>query len=324
MDMGNGKKAREVVLIPTFQRNAYLHCALRRIRGQDGDVPIFVFSDRGEDNPELHKVTEEFEAQLRIVPVHDYFGNSFCVMEAFRWAVDSGYDLIHLSEDDVMQHSDCLAWHREIHEELPDIFASCGWIFNHHAPIIADVMFANWYYSPNACFKREKLAKVAKHANPLYYNAMWEYAVKAFPNSILHRRDGGNIFDTSFYEQDAIVQFCLMEDKSQVAWCGISKVDHIGTSGYNKMNGLRFYGTIEEQIRQIESFIADPYARIEAFGRPIVERELGREVPKRIRRYRITLPGGWVSEFESELSLGRLPRRINSTPVTSEAKIMLL
>jgi len=120
------------------------------------------------------------------------------------------------------------------------------------------------------------------------------------------------------------VQFCLMEDRSQVAWCGISKVDHVGTSGYNKTNGLRFYGTLEEQIQQIESFIADPYARIEAFGRPIVERELGLEIPKCVKRYRIAIPGGWESEFESELSIERFPRRINSVPVPQEAKVVII
>lgn len=315
---------RECLVIPTYRRNAHLWCALRRIREQDGNIPIFVFSDRGEDNHDLRQIMSYFDARLKVMPVHEYYGNSFCVMEALRFVYEQGYDLIHISEDDAMQHPDCLAWHREIHEDCENIFASCGWVFNQAAPITNDVMFAPWYYAPNACFKREKLAQIIKHANPIYYNGMSEYVLRTFPNSPLLRTNGKSVVDTKFFEQDAVIQFCLLEDKSQVAWCATAKIDHIGTFGYNRPDGMQLDGPLEEQMRRLETFIADPYRRIEHFGRGIVEREVGREIPKREIRYRLTLPGGWSSEFVSEVILDKLPRRINSVPLTEDAKLVLI
>ena len=46
---------REVCVVPTYRRTELLHGCLRRLRGQDGDVPIVVFSDRGETSPELDR-----------------------------------------------------------------------------------------------------------------------------------------------------------------------------------------------------------------------------------------------------------------------------
>ena len=140
---------KEVVIIPSYQRNEYLWCALRRIREQDRLVDILVFSDRSEDNPEFRLVCHEWEARMKWIPKHDYFGNSYCVLEALRWAFEQRYDLIHVNEDDAMQHPDCLAWHREVHAEHDFIFASCGWVFNLYAPITDDLAFAPWFYAPN-------------------------------------------------------------------------------------------------------------------------------------------------------------------------------
>jgi hypothetical protein len=235
----HGGKVKECVLIPTYKRNEFLFCALRRIREQDKKLKVFVFSDRGEDNTELRVICDNFSAHVRIVPRHNYYGNSYCVMEAFRWAYDHGYELIHYSEDDAMQHPDCLSWHREVHEMFDDIFCSCGWVFNLHAPITNDLMFAPWYYAPNSAFKREKLGLIVKHANPLYYSDMQKYVLETFPKSILH--DRGRQRTTKFYEEDAVVQYVMEQDKSQAAWCASAKIDHVGvTGGYNRLEDFRW------------------------------------------------------------------------------------
>lgn len=312
---------KEVLLLPTFRRNEYLFCALKRIREQDLRLKIMVFSDRGEDNSELRDIVEFYNAGLRITPIHNYHGNTFNVMEAYRWAYDCGFELIHMSEDDAMQHADCLAWHRQMHAELDFIFCSCGWVFNHHAPITDDIAFAPWFYAPNSCWKREKLALIVKHANPIYYNSMVDYVLKNFPDSILHNK--GKQLNTAFFEEDALIQFCIMQDRSQVVWNGIAKIDHVGAQGYNRKDGPRFMGTLEECVAQVEELIADPYWRASVFGRAIVEREIGRELPPRSFKYRVKIPGGWEARFESELNLKRLPKRILSVPVPDSAEIVL-
>ena len=311
----------EMVIIPTYRRNHYLHCCLQRIREQDRIVPIMVFSDRGEDNAELRDVCKAHFASLKIVPIHDYYGNSYCTMEALRWAYENRVEIVHVSEDDFMQKRDCLAWHRRMHRDFDDIFCACGWVFNRQAPISDDVMFAPWFYAPNYSIRRAKLAQVVQHANPLYYNDLRGYVLKTFPNSILHSR--GLQEQTGFYEQDAVFQYCIEQDKSQVAWNGIAKGAHCGASGYNRASGPQFEGSFADRVRQVEELLLDEYWRAELFGREVVEREIGRELVRRQFRYRIEVPGGWESEFVSELKKERLPARINSVNLPPETVIHL-
>jgi hypothetical protein len=313
---------KEILLLPTWKRTEYLWCALKRIRAQDRKLKIMCFSDRGEDTSELRGVVKEFDASLKIVPRHNYFGNSFCIMEAYRWAYECGFEFVHMNEDDAMQHPDCLDWHREQHALWDDIFCSCGWIFNHMAPITEDISFAPWFYAPSSAWSRKKLAQIVKHANPIYYNDMRGYVLETFPNSFLHSQ--GRQVNTDFREQDAVIQFCIEQDKSQVAWPGIAKIDHVGMHGYNKPHGSKFEGTLEERIAQVEELIADPYWRADYFGRAVVEREVGRELPPRNFKYRIRLKDGWESPFISDLDIKRLPKRINSVPIPADAEIVIV
>lgn len=307
--MGNSK---EVVLVPTFRRNEYLWCALESIRAQDRKIKIMCFSDRGEDNPELRSVCRQWNAGLRITPMHKYWGNSYAVLEALRWSVECGFDLTIYSEDDVIHHPGCLDWHREMHSNFEDIFAACGWVFNTHAPINDSNYFVPWLYSPNYSIRREKLRQVTAHANPLYYNGMRDYVMKHFANSPLLKNCGES---TNFYEQDAVVQFCIERDKAQVAWCRTAKVDHIGAFGYNRTTGPEFVGTLEDRIRQVKELHADHYWRAELFGRDRVEREIGHVLPPRVNKFRVTMPGGWSTTVQTELSLQRLGNRLNSAPI---------
>jgi len=313
---------KEVCCVLTYQRNHFLYCALKRIREQDKKIPIVVFSDRGDDNPELRHVCGEFWAGVEIIPRHDYYGNSYATMEMLRWAYGQQIGLVIVSEDDFMQGPECLNWYRETHEMFTGIFCACGWVFNRQAPISDDLMFAAWFYSPSYSVRREKLAQVIKHANPLYYNSMREYILSTFPDSLLHNK--GNQENTGFYEQDAVWQYCIEADKGQVAWNGIAKGAHLGCSGYNRPTGPKFEGTLEERIAQVESLIADPYWRADLFTREVVEREIGYVLPKREFHYRVTLPGGWESDFRSELTLDRLPKRLNSVTLPPNAQISVL
>jgi hypothetical protein len=313
---------KEACCVLTYQRNHYLYCCLKRIREQDKKIPIVVFSDRGEDSAELRSVCGEFWAGLEMIPRHDYYGNSYAMMEMLRWAYGQQIELTVVTEDDFMQGPNCLAWYREIHDMFADIFCACGWVFNRQAPIENDLMFAPWFYSPSYSVRRDKLAHVVKHANPLYYNGMREYVLKTFPDSLLHAK--GAQENTGFWEQDAVWQYCIEEQKAQVAWNGIAKGSHLGASGYNRPSGPKFEGTLAERIAQVEDLIADEYFRAELFTREVVEREIGRKLEKRQFKYRVTLPGGWSSDFSSELTMKRLPSRINSVTLPAESVIALV
>ena len=77
-------------------------------------------------------------------------------------------------------------------------------------------------------------------------------------------------------------------------------------------------------IEDVEDLIADHYWRAELFTREVVEREIGHKLEKRNFKYRVTLPGGWTSDFTSELKKSRLPQRVNSVNLPIDAEISVL
>jgi hypothetical protein len=247
-------------------------------------------------------------------------------MNAYLWAYNTGYDRVYYVESDVMVHPDFFSWHREQQEEYPNIFCSMGWIFNREAPITADNLFQPWFYSIGVCFSAKKLELVAEHATPKYYGDMPGYIAKRFNTDPMTDE-----FAVSHWEQDGLLQRILNEDKSQTVASGIAKCSHIGAvrsygvgtpQGYEEFFGFGQMG-FADRVKKVEQFIDDPYWRILAFGRKLVEREVGRELPKREFNYHISLPDGWESNFKSELSKAFLPKRINSVSITEDAEIVV-
>jgi hypothetical protein len=319
---------RECCVVTTYKRPELLHCCLKRIRAAEPGIEIIIFPDRGTArDPETILAVRDFKRgnlQVNFVPDHDYHGNSYNVMEALRWAYNEGSTRIFYIEDDVMVHPDFFTWHRAQHELIPDLFASMAWIFNRHAPIVDDLLFQPWYYAIGTCFPREKLGLIVEHASPRYYEDMQSYIEKTFKGSQLNTP-----FGIQHYEQDGLIQRVLDADRSQTISPGITKCSHMGMYGYNrgwKTGSDLFDGALdfEERIRRLEDFISDPYARATIFGREIIEREIGRELPRRSFVYRVELPQGWTTEFTSELTMNKLPRKINSVLLGKDAKISLL
>jgi len=316
---------REAVLVPTYLRPELLFCCLKRIRAIEPDIEIHIFPDRGTfHDPIIRETASCFGAHAHFVPDHDWHGNTANTMDAYLWAYNAGYDRTFYVEDDVMVHPDFFAWHRAQHEMFPKIFASMAWIFNRHAPIADDVLFQPWYYSIGTCFARRKLELIVQHSSSRYYSDMQKYIDNTFKGNMLN-----SLVCVTHYEQDGLIQRVLDADKSQTVSPGIAKCDHIGWAGYNR--GWDTYQKLferaldfDERVKRVEAFIADPYCRIEAFGREIVEREVGRELPKRNFMYRADLPGGWSTTFESELTIDKLPHRVHSVVLPPEAKVMVI
>jgi len=316
---------KEVCLVLTYKRDELLHCCLRRLRGLDGDISIIVFSDRRETSKNLESTCDEFEARLILQPRHSYHGNSFSAGEALRFAYLSGYELIHYVEDDCMVKADFFRWTRETHSDWDDIFCSCSWVFNHHMPIVDETYFAPWIYIPQFTIKRDKLALVIPHLNPLYFSDMSRYLGENFRDESMVRLYP----QVAHYEIDGLLQRVIAKERLQVAWNGIARAQHCGAmGGYNKGGYAKydeFFGsrTAQERIAFAEEFISDPHWRLQYFPREIVEREVGHEIPERVFRYKMLVPPDWECEFTSDLLVHQLPRRLNSVSVTSETKIVV-
>jgi hypothetical protein len=320
----------EVVIVPCYLRPELLYCCLKRIRECQPKIPIHLFPDRGTwPDHHIQKMQLWFDAEIHRVADHDLYGNTYNTFEAFKWAWHAGYEYIYLIESDVIVHHDFFAWHRKMHEEYDEegLFASMGWIFNRHAPIVDGEMFQHWYYSIGVCFQRERLASVIQHATPSYYCDMAGYVRTHFKDSPLN--DPQNI---AHFEQDGLVQRILDREKMQTVSPGIAKCSHMGfVRSYGDEGAGRGYEDLfdgrtdfMERVERIEQLIADPYERISFFGKDIVERELGREIENRVFKYRLSLPGGWSTEFESPLEVRKLPRRLASVDIPHDARIELV
>lgn len=323
----------ECVIIPTFRRWEFLYCCLKRIRKIEPLIPIRIFPDRGSDEDPAkmefvaHAINDTFRPgplQFYPVPRHEFYGNSYNTMEAYRHAYNEGWDRVHYIEDDVMVHEDYFAWHRKMHEDFPDIFASMAWIFNRYAPIVECELFQPWFYSVGVCFNRQMLGLVVKHANPIYYADLQKYIETEFVDV-----NRGRGYGIQHYEQDGLIQRVLDRAHGQTVTPGIARCDHIGTVGYNQGWSHRdefFHGckNFPERVERIEELIADPYLRAEFFSRDIVSREIGSELPQRLLKYRVKVPGGWESEFETEVRIKHPPMRVNSVPLPPEAEIVLV
>lgn len=325
---------RELVLIPTYKRPEFLHCCLERIRKIEPDIPIAIFPDRGTwKDPVYNRLATRFgnkigktrDVHIVHVPDHSYHGNSFNTMEAFRYASDGWEftDRVFYIEDDVMVHPDFFDWHREqLSDDEIDIFASMAWVFNRYAPLEDVTLYQPWYYAIGTCFPMRIVQVIAEHASPLYYADMQGYVEGLFKGSKLN-----SPFGIQHFEQDGLIQRIVDALKMQTASSGIAKCTHIGTFGYNRgwegredfFNGCKSF---EERVVRLEEFIADPYARVQVFDREIVEREIGRKLPKREIPYLLVLPGGWSTTFTSEVKLSRIPAKVNSAPIPVGAKLV--
>jgi hypothetical protein len=317
-----GDKMSECIVVPTYKRTELLYGCLRRLREQDVVTRIFVFSDRGETSFDLENTCREFRAELILQSIHDHHGNSYNAGEALKFAYNAGFELVHYCEEDAFAKPDLLQWTREQHKEWGDIFCSCGWIFNHHMTLEEQVYFVPWIYIPQFSIRRAKLKLVVDHLNPFYYRDMWEYIRTHFNDNPLNAMFPNVVH----YEIDGLIQRIIMVGRAQVAWNGIGKVEHMGFAGYNRGGYLpyeEFFDSTNfmERVERVEEFASDPYWRISVFGRTIVEREVGHALPPKTNRYRISLPGGWESEFESEVKPGKFMRRVNSVILPSDAVI---
>lgn len=314
----------ETVVVPTFRRKEFLYCCLAYIRRADPAIPIAIFPDQATAiDQELQNIASFFKAKVCFVPKHNYYGNSFNVLEALRAAFNTGFQRIYYIEDDVFVHPDFFAWHRRVQDDYPDIFASMAWVFNRHAPISDDDMFQPWYYAIGTCFSIYALAQIVEHASPLYYGNMQEYIRENFKDSKIN-----DPHVLAHYEQDGLIQRVLEASGKQTVSSGIAKCSHMGFAGYNRgwSRYDKFFAgcpDFPERIKRIEHCYADPYWRVSMFGREVVERELGREIPKREIKYTIKLPDGWESEFTSEMSRDYLPLRVNSINIPEDSQILV-
>src|SRR6476661_5195277 len=116
---------QDILIIPTFDRPEFLWLCLDHIVAcpEAGELDIRVYVDNHTFHPPplvaIRSVLENFP-QLHIALVvqnpHDYAGNSFNLLTAYKEAFESDANLVFMVEDDVMVRPNFFEWHRQVQE----------------------------------------------------------------------------------------------------------------------------------------------------------------------------------------------------------------
>lgn len=246
----------DLVLITSYNRPQYLRLCLDYLSKAEGiyqDKAIWLFIDRGRTLiREFYEVLNDFpKLNVRITfrDYHNYHGNSYNTLEAYKEAFHSEAKYVYLVEDDVLVMPDFFKWHETIQKQES---LMCSVAYRCHrnpaAKKINDpeayLVSAQDYASIGVCWKRQRLAPVVSHACTQYYDDLNGYIKHNFPK---------NRFAGCFTEQDGLIMRIMGEKHGLVAWSFIPRCYHVGFAGYNRPRGPQFsYEELKEVIHNKE------------------------------------------------------------------------
>ena len=262
-----------VVIIPCWRRPEFLGACLHYIRQADGwDDYAYLFAvdnhraTTARFDPQVLKVIERFpgEKVLKIRNPHDFHGNSYNVLEAYREAMEMDIPgLIFLIETDIFIGKDFFTFHEAAHEIDSDTFyvSACRNQNNKQAGSLpADpeaVYYWNRYQSLGNSFKPITLATyVLQHCTPEYYGNMHPYCKRHFPLSEFGRSL------PPWWEQDGLINRIMEKDNLQGIFPFAPRAYHAGYEGYNrKGESLPSGMVLEDKISAILSMTEDEMNR---------------------------------------------------------------
>ena len=248
-----------ICIVPTYEREELLFLCLEAIRRESPEIPIFVYSDHGATSRDLVTTTDEFKANLVIRHFHNYYGNTWNILEAAQAAVRRRPAVVHIIEDDAIIHRGYLKWAQE---QLAS---------NEYAAVCARIPSPNlkyWYDAPCATWTPEALKWCFSMIPPGYFcesrEEMQRLLDLAFPKSV-YRKGGA--------EQDGFFLRCIEAQKWATAFPQKPLATHLGYFGYNRAGATRSPGSLEERVAYCRALLDDKVRRIALFGLDITMKE---------------------------------------------------
>lgn len=246
---------KDLVLITTYNRPDYLRLCLEYLSAAEGiqNKEIRVYVDRGRTLVrEFYDVFRDFP-NLNIFSIfrspHDFHGNSFNTLEAYKDAFYSGAKYVYLIEDDVLVSPDFFKWHEAIQQQ-ENLFCSVAYRCSRNPAVLklddpsAYLLSKQDYASIGVCWQRENLQVVIEHAKEEYYGNLDKYLQEHFAN---------NRFSDCFTEQDGLIMRIMAEKHGVVAWPYIPRCYHVGFASYNRPKSDRLsYSELKETIHNME------------------------------------------------------------------------
>lgn len=275
----------DIVIVPTYDRPEYLALCLEKLRAAQGSQHknIWVVKDahigdvEGETFWQTVRLAVKSEARLHREP-HNFYGNSFNVLEAFKEAYATGAKRVYLVEDDVMVMPDFFQWHEAAQDQFHP-FVSCAGRVNRSLNFetngreaideacidpLACSASGRAYGSWAACFSHQILGLIlqeaerqdfAKHIAP--GNEQDIFIQRLMPRIQMYEYGGMGVAE--FHDRSSEIVNTVVTRSGFSVWPYVPRAYHMGMSSYHRNAGLKFNGSLEEKIAALRSTISDPY-----------------------------------------------------------------
>lgn len=220
---------QEIIVVPTYKREALLFLCLEAIRKQERDAVVIVSEDRGASAPGCWSVG---------------YGNTGHVLRCLRSACEMA-DIVHYIENDTIVHPGYFKWARAILGEGLHA-AVCGLSPSEH--------IENWYSAPCVSWNAACLRTALSHITPEYLNATTQEEQRVivdeqmFPKSRFYRCYSP--------EHDGYLLRCIENHGWKTAFPPMPLATHAAIGGYNRPPGEKYpEGTFEEQVQYFREML---------------------------------------------------------------------
>ena len=258
----------DIVIIPAYFRPEYLSLCLEYLSKAEGarnNKEYWICQDmRPHDEHRYNlqmrwtkEVIDNSPLPVRFIQrqAHNYAGNSYNTLEAYKEAYESEADFIHLVEEDCLVTPDYFTWHGMVQRSEPSAMCSVGYRCSRNHDARKDITASEAYFttardyaSIGVCWRREKLAPLASHCLSAYYADQTGYIQRTFP---------GNRFAGDFCEQDGLIMRVMWETRGFTVWPYVPRCYHLGWYGYHRPNGRRPDGQLKEKVNAIRDQISN-------------------------------------------------------------------
>lgn len=258
---------RDIVLITTYFRPEYLYLCLQALADAEGgtEKEYWVIHDRhsvernhSREEEENLSVLKHFSDsglgfQYIEMPCTQTLGNSRCTLESYLRAYKTDARFVYLVEDDILVEKDFFRWHEAV-QSTGDYLCSVARLHTMRTDLLKSedprdfITSGSDYTSWGSCWKREALAALIPHCCSEYYNNMPAYIRRVFPNSPLN---------IAWCEQDGLIRRVLMQRRKTTAAPCLKRAYHVGLTGYHRVHGHKFSGTLEQRVSQLSAVLRD-------------------------------------------------------------------
>jgi len=242
----------QAVIVPAWHRADFLTACLHRLALADRPHLHYLISlDRGY-HLEVGEVASEFRHQMgthrvTILRRHDhrYRGNSYNVLEAYRYAAQTRTTLIHLVEEDIFVGHDYFDYHDDAHLLNPEAFCvsavrNQAWPPGVEPPPDDTAFYQHGsYQSLGVSFRPDIVRRFIAHATTDYYRDSGRYLRASFPASRIH---GGHT------EQDGLINRVREKADLISVYPHTPRAYHAGYFGYNRSGHWNGDGADESRI----------------------------------------------------------------------------